>query len=72
MAVLEKGDLRRAQTELDAKVDLSPYLGEWVALRDGLVVASDEVVEALLDRPEVHESDVLMPVSPSRSGYFVA
>lgn len=72
MAVLEKKDLRRAQTELDARVDLSPYLGQWVALRDGRVVASDKRVETLLSSSKVRESDVLMPISPSRSGYFVA
>jgi hypothetical protein len=72
MAVLEKDRLRRAQTELDAQVDLSPYLGRWVALRGGKVVASEERAEALLAHPEVRDDDVLMPVSPSRHGYFVA
>lgn len=72
MAVRDQSRLRRAQTELDPKVDLSPYLGEWVALRDGSVVASDTKVEKLRARVEVRESDVLMPVSPARNGYFVA
>jgi hypothetical protein len=67
-----KVGLREAQTELDAKEDLKPYLGKWVALRDGLVVASSDRAETLLKRPEVHEDDVLMPISTSRSGYFVA
>ncbi|HET7509972.1 MAG TPA: hypothetical protein VFJ65_06960 [Solirubrobacterales bacterium] len=72
MAVLEKDKLRRAQTELDAQEDLGPYLGRWVALRAGKVIASEKKAETLLAHPEVQDDDVLMPVSSSRSGYFVA
>jgi ubiquinone biosynthesis protein UbiJ len=72
MAVEEKSGLAKAQTELDPREDLTPYLGEWVALRNGKVVASEKKALELRAHPEVEDGDVLMPVSPSRSGYFVA
>jgi len=72
MVAPKQADLRRAQTELDPTVDLSPFLGQWVALRNGKVVASDARLEALRALADVRASDVLMPVSHARSGYFVA
>jgi hypothetical protein len=43
-------------------VDLTPYAGQWVALRDGEVVASDLDAVALRYRPEVLPTDALLPV----------
>jgi hypothetical protein len=72
MAVKERDDLRRGQAELEPKEDLSPYLGKWVALRVGKVIASDLSAESLKSHPEVKDSDVIVPVSRSHGGYFVA
>jgi hypothetical protein len=72
MAVKERNDLRRGQAELEPKEDLSPYLGKWVALRVGKVIASDLSAESLRSHPEVKDTDVIVPVSRSHGGYFVA
>jgi hypothetical protein len=72
MAVKELDNLRRGQAELDPKEDLTPYLGKWVALRCGKVIASDLSAELLRSHPEVKETDVIVPVSRSHGGYFVA
>lgn len=72
MAVKERNDLGKAQAELEPKEDLAPYLGKWVALRAGKVIASDLSADRLRDHPEVKATDTLVPVSRSRGGYFVA
>lgn len=72
MAVKERNDLRRGQAELEPKEDLTPYVGKWVALRAGKVVASDLSAEKLRSHREVKDSDVIVPVSRSHGGYFVA
>jgi Family of unknown function (DUF5678) len=56
--------LEREQQEVLPKEDLSPYAGQWVALRDGHVVAADLDPVALRDKDEVSETDILMPVPP--------
>jgi hypothetical protein len=60
------------QGYLDPKQDLSDYTGQWVALRDGKVVASALDSVSLLHDPAVLESDILMPVPAGGSGIFVA
>ncbi len=72
MAVEERNDLRRGQAELEPKEDLTPYLGKWVALRAGKVIASDLSAEKLRGHREVKATDVIVPVSRSHGGYFVA
>ena len=72
MAVKERNDLRRGQAELEPKEDLTPYLGKWVALRVGKVIASDLSAEKLRSHREVKDTDVIVPVSRSHGGYFVA
>ena len=72
MAVKERNDLRRGQAELEPKEDLTPYLGKWVALRAGKVIASDLSAEKLRSHSEVKDADVIVPVSRSHGGYFVA
>lgn len=44
------------------KDDLSPYAGQWVALRDGRVIASVLDAVALRDNPVVTSEDTLLPV----------
>ena len=72
MAVKERNDLRRGQAELEPKEDLTPYLGKWVALRAGKVIASDLSAEKLRSHRKVKATDVIVPVSRSHGGYFVA
>ena len=64
------GVVERAQEELAPKEDLSEYAGQWVALRDGRVVANDIDPSRLRENPDVHEGDVIVPVSDSEGGYF--
>ena len=59
------------QQESLPKQDLSPYAGQWVALRDGLVVASDLDPVALRDNPVVRASDTLLPVPPAGEGIYI-
>lgn len=55
-------DIQQEQEQTLPRDDLSPYAGQWVALRDGHVIASDIDVVALRSNPEVQESDALIPV----------
>lgn len=72
MAVRDHDSFRRAQAELDAKEDLTPYMGKWVALRNGKVIASDLSAKGLRGRPEVGPTDAVVPVARSRVGFFIA
>lgn len=72
MAVQDQESFREAQAKLDAKEDLAPYMGKWVALRSGKVVASDLGAKALRDREEVRPTDAIIPVPHTRAGYFIA
>jgi hypothetical protein len=56
--------IREQQEALMPKEDLAPYAGQWVALRDGYVVASDPDATTLRDKPDVATTDLLMPVPP--------
>jgi hypothetical protein len=64
-------ELVRAQQSVLPKEDLTAYEGLWVALRDGLVVASDVDAVALRDNPDVREDDVLTPVPTGEQGLFI-
>ena len=55
-------EIQRQQAEAMPRADLKPYAGQWVALRDGRVVARDLDSVALRNQPEVKESDTLMLV----------
>jgi hypothetical protein len=55
-------DVAREQEKLLPKEDLTPYAGRWVALRDGLVVATSMDAVALRDDPRVSPGDTLLPV----------
>lgn len=72
MAVQDQKSFREAQAKLDAKEDLAPYMGKWVALRNGKVVASDLSTKALRDHDEVRPTDAVVPVPRTRAGYFIA
>jgi hypothetical protein len=72
MAVQDQESFRRAQAKLEPKEDLAPYMGKWVALRNGKVVASDLSAKALRGPPRVRPTDAIIPVPRSRAGYFIA
>jgi len=72
MAVQDQESFREAQSKLDAKEDLAPYMGKWVALRNGKVIASDLSAKALRSQSEVRPTDAVIPVPRSRPGYFIA
>gem|GEM_PF-2075408 len=50
------------QEQFVPKENLASYVGLWVAVRDGYVIASALDAVTLRDQPEVYEDDVLMPV----------
>lgn len=72
MAVQNQDSFRQAQAELEAKEDLTPYMGKWVALRNGKVVASDLSAKGLRGKAEVRPTDAIVPVPRSRAGFFIA
>jgi hypothetical protein len=59
------------QQQLAPKEDLSPYAGQWVALRDGHVIARAMDAVTLRDRPGIQENDVLIPVRRHGTGINV-
>jgi hypothetical protein len=50
--------------------DLEHYDGEWVALRDGKVVAHDADPAALQSNPAVLPTDDVFPVGDPPSGFY--
>jgi hypothetical protein len=50
--------------------DLEHYNGEWVAVRDGKVVAHDADPDALQANPAVLSSDDVFPVGDPPSGFY--
>ncbi len=65
------GELERRQQELEPKDDLTPYGGQWVALRDGHVVGHDVDPTRLRAQEGINEDDAIVPVAPSGSGVFI-
>ncbi|HTW41245.1 MAG TPA: hypothetical protein VMD79_02895 [Solirubrobacteraceae bacterium] len=55
-------EIQREQALSIPHIDLSAYAGQWVAIRGDQVVASDLDAVALRNRPEVEETDTLLPV----------
>jgi hypothetical protein len=50
--------------------DLEHYDGEWVAVRDGKVIAHDVDPEALQANPAVLPTDDVFPVGEPPSGFY--
>jgi hypothetical protein len=50
--------------------DLQNYEGQWVAVRDGVVVASAPDEEALRAHPDVQEGDDVYPIGDPPSGFY--
>lgn len=63
--------LQREQDLGAPKEDLTPYAGQWVALREGYVVASDLSAVALRAQEGVSSTDTLMPIPASPGGTFI-
>jgi len=59
------------QQKLAAKQDLSRYAGQWVALRDGYVIAAALDAVTLREQPGVQEDDILIPVRRHGAGVNV-
>jgi hypothetical protein len=55
-------EVQRRQEEIMPREDLRPYVGKWVALRKGRVVAVDIEPLALRNKPGVEKSDMLLQV----------
>jgi hypothetical protein len=51
--------------------DLTPYDGEWVAVRDGKVVAHAQDEETLRADPNVQDGDDMYPVGEPPSGFYL-
>jgi hypothetical protein len=64
-------EVEQAQRALSPQDDLAPYAGQWVALRNGHVVASGIDPESLREDPAVEPDDVIVPVSDADGGYFL-
>ena len=50
--------------------DLQHYEGQWVAVREGVVVASAPDEEALRADPAVQEGDDVYPIGDPPSGFY--
>jgi hypothetical protein len=50
--------------------DLEHYSGEWVAVRDGKVVAHHPQLEELQAHPDVQPSDDVFPIGEPPTGFY--
>jgi hypothetical protein len=50
---------------------LDDYDGQWVAVRNGLVVAHAPDEEALRHEPGVRDDDLLYPIGDPASGFYM-
>jgi len=55
-------EIEREQSESMPQEDLSPFAGQWVAIRNGKVIANELDSVALRNNPEVESDDLLLPV----------
>ena len=51
--------------------DLVHYQDQWVAVRDGEVVASADDEETLRSNPEVRPGDLVYPIGEPPSGFYL-
>lgn len=54
--------VEEAQKDSMPKEDLTPYIGEWVALRHGYVVCNGLSPSELIAHPDYQQGDTLLPV----------
>jgi Family of unknown function (DUF5678) len=63
--------LDQDQSLISEDVDLEPYRGRWVAVRDGRIVASDVDTAALRVDPAVESTDAIVLVPTKEEGLFL-
>lgn len=51
--------------------DLTPYRGQWIAIRHGRIVASALDATGLRDDPEVHDDDLFLLVPTEAAGTYL-
>jgi hypothetical protein len=51
--------------------DLVHYDGQWVAVRDGEVIASADDEETLRSNPDVRPGDLVYPIGEPPSGFYL-
>jgi hypothetical protein len=70
----EQDQRRLEELEADERAlpedDLEHYTGQWVAMRDGTVVAHDADPGALQANPAVLPTDDVFPVGDPPSGFY--
>ncbi len=64
-------EIQQQQEAVMPHGDLAPYAGQWVAVRDGEVIAHDVDPERLKEHSEVRAGDALIPVAYPDRGVFV-
>lgn len=64
-------DIQREQEAIMPKGDLAPYAGQWVAVRDGVIIASDISPTRLREHEDVRSDDVLVPIAHADRGYYI-
>jgi hypothetical protein len=66
-------EVQQAQKGLlpSAEADLQRYAGQWVAVRDNVVVASDSLPQRLRENPAVAPKDTLVLVGSNLAAYLV-
>ncbi len=52
-------------------LELEPYNGRWVAVRDGAVIAHAADEQSLRADPAVCESDLVFPIGDPPSGFYL-
>lgn len=65
-------DIEREQEAAMPRDDLSPYAGQWVALRDGHVVTAAIDPVTLQHDPAVRDTDDLLPVPIDGTAILIA
>jgi hypothetical protein len=63
--------LSTRQHQLATGPDLSPYDGQWVAVRNGKVIANALDEGALRADPNVREGDDVYPIGDPPSGFYL-
>ncbi|HZQ81938.1 MAG TPA: DUF5678 domain-containing protein [Gaiellaceae bacterium] len=51
--------------------DLGPYEGQWVAMRDGRVVAHAGDEQTVRAHEDVQETDLVFPIGEPPSGFYL-
>ncbi len=58
------------RNQIPIQEDLSPYVGEWVILRNGRVLLHGHDLGKLCDDPAYQEGDMIYPVPPDGLKFY--